>query len=239
MKSEKPAGMPDEVWKQVQNLKYGEGRVRRKAAWALSEIAHGSAIPHLIQALKDENPEVSGNAGIALSEIGEPAIPALKQALKNENETVRQHAAWALKKMEYDKAAVAHLVDVLLKEKDPKVREVAAMALGLLKHESAIEPLIQALKEDDIEVKKAAFQTLLKIGAVLEKKAGEGSKLMPEGEKLLKAITLVKPHFRPNETDKIKTLALHAFYNDKKGEINEKNARLYVKQLRAHEGHLK
>jgi hypothetical protein len=61
----------------------------RAACEALGEIGDPQAIPHLIQALQDEN---SGFAGrrVGVGWIGDPqAIPHLIQALQDEKERVR------------------------------------------------------------------------------------------------------------------------------------------------------
>jgi RNA polymerase sigma factor (sigma-70 family) len=60
------------------------------------------AIPILIQALADKDPDTRAGAATALGEIGPDAaaaIPALKRALQDENEAVRVAAAKALNRM--------------------------------------------------------------------------------------------------------------------------------------------
>ena len=129
-----------------------------------------------------------------------------------------------------------------LKRQAWDVRYKAVWALGEIKHESAVEPLIQALKDKNKDVRESATWALDRIVESLEEKRVEGKKLTPEGEKLLKVLALVKPHFtkdqegRITESWEVQARALEAAYNN---EIDEKNARLYVKQLRAMKGNLK
>jgi HEAT repeat protein len=64
--------------------------VRSAACRALGEIGDPQAIPHLIQALRDDYSDVRSAACWALGRIGDPqAIPHLIQALQDENAWVR------------------------------------------------------------------------------------------------------------------------------------------------------
>ncbi|NYZ77930.1 hypothetical protein H0N96_00830, partial [Candidatus Micrarchaeota archaeon] len=97
---------------------------------------------------------------------------------------------------------------------------------------SAELALTQVLLEDKEDyVRWKADDALRKIACAQKKQ-----QLTPEGEKLSKAHALVKPHFLKNEDINVIAQALQAALT---GEINEENARLYIKQLRAHEGNLK
>ncbi len=234
--------MPEDVWKHVQNLKRENSYERSGAATALGEIKHESAVPSLIETLKDERPEVREIASNALGRIGEPAVPHLIQALKNEHRAVRENAARALGLIKHENAVPA-LIQAL-KDENWDVRERAAKALGEIKHENAVKPLTKALlKDKDPDVKESAAWALFTIARSLTEKQEKGKKITPEGEKLLKTIALFKtllvPHFREDESGHFKARALHAAYNSKEGEIDESNARLFIKQLRAHEGNLK
>ncbi len=231
MKPEKPKGMPDKVWEQVQNLKSGERHVREYGAWALGELKHESAVEPLAEALKDPSWILRSGAVIALGKIKhENAVSALIQALKDKNGDVRARAAEALGEIGHA-SAVPHLIKALKDEKGD-VRRDAAEALGKIKHKSAELALTQVLLEDKEDyVRWKADDALRKIACAPEKQ-----RLTPEGEKLSKAHALVKPHFLKNEDINVIAQALQAAYN---GEIDEENARLTVKQLRAHKGHLK
>jgi len=123
----------------------------------------------------------------SLVEIGEPAVEPLIQALKDEDSFVREGAAEALGKIG-DKRAVEPLIHAL-NDEDWQVRWEAAEALDELGYEPkndtekayyliarknwdelvkmgepAVEPLIQALKDEDIFVREAAVEALGKIG---------------------------------------------------------------------------
>ncbi|NYZ78316.1 HEAT repeat domain-containing protein [Candidatus Micrarchaeota archaeon] len=267
MKLEKPKGMPEKVWEHVQNLKHGNWRARLNSVEALGQIRHESAVEPLTQALKDEDWQVEKAAAEALVKIGEPAASHLIQTLLKDGQwQVREAAARVLGKIKHESAveplaealkdedwrvkeaatralgqmgepALPYLIQTL-KHKNRDVRSSAAIALGEIKRESAVEPLAEALKDKDEWVRKTAVRALEKIGGALEKKREQEEKLTPEGEKLLKALELLseKAQFQTNEDADVQALALHAAYT---GEIDEKNARLFIKQLRAHKGNLK
>jgi len=172
----------------IQALKDKDSDVREKAAEALGKIGDTRAVEHLFQALKDDKDwDVRGKAAEALGEIGEPAVEPLIQALKDEDSVVRRIAAEALGKTG-DKRAVERLIQAL-KDKDEYwvVRERAAEVLDemgweprddtekvyylIVKQEwlpelgeSAVEPLIQALKDKYSEVGIRAAEALGKIG---------------------------------------------------------------------------
>ncbi|NYZ78408.1 HEAT repeat domain-containing protein [Candidatus Micrarchaeota archaeon] len=158
------------------------------------------------------------------------------QYLKHEDFNVRRNTAYALGEIKHE-SAVPFLIQTILKDKNQFVRGCAAEALGEIKHENAVKPLIQTILKDENQfAREKAAEALDKIIESLEEKQEQEEKLTPEGEKLLKAIALVKPHFLKDEYADVKARALHAAYN---GEIDDTTARLLVKQLRAHEGNLK
>ena len=70
--------------------------VREAAAIGLGEIGDASAVPALIAALEDDNPNVIKAATRALVKVGTPALPGLIAALKHRRLRVRRLAAAAL-----------------------------------------------------------------------------------------------------------------------------------------------
>jgi HEAT repeat protein len=78
-------------------------------------------------------------------------VPELLKFLKDEDPEVREYAAAALGDIG-DPRAVSPLLDMLKTE--PKRRYIAAWALGKLKAEAAIDPLILALAEKNDALKK-------------------------------------------------------------------------------------
>jgi len=97
-----PARKPEEkmsleVRRYVKLLKHYNKPERVEAARALADLAHASAVPHLIKALHDDYYAVRTRSAFALGKIKDPsALPHLAQALQDEDTNVREHAAWAL-----------------------------------------------------------------------------------------------------------------------------------------------
>jgi len=80
-----------------EELNRREREVRVEAARALGEIKSPEAVPHLIEALKDEDEGVRSAAAWALGAIKSPeAVPHLIESLKDEDLYVRRAAAEAL-----------------------------------------------------------------------------------------------------------------------------------------------
>jgi HEAT repeat protein len=158
----------------IATLQYPDDDVRWKAAIALGEIGNPDAIEPLIALLSDEDRFVRSRAAHALSMIGEPAVLPLIQTLKNIDPGVRWGAALALGKIK-NPIAVEPLIFALADEEGMVRAEAAAAlaaigtpalgpllsflkgaqgetrievmtALGELRNEDAIEPLVQLLE---------------------------------------------------------------------------------------------
>jgi HEAT repeat protein len=119
-----------------------------------------------IDKLKSPDVEVSGQAGRALIEMGEPAVPALATLLNDPEARVRRAAAstlWGLGTKQ--KAAVPALAGAL-RDPDPEVRLAAAMALESAgsEAEAAVPALVHALKDSDANVRLWAARALGAVG---------------------------------------------------------------------------
>ena len=164
--------------------------IRTGAAEALGRIKDGRAIESLIQALKDETWGVREKAIEALAKIGKSAIAPLVEALEDEDVGVRTETARTLQELRWrpkdpshkasyliarkdwdelvrlGRPAVVSLIKVL-KDKEPRVREKAARALGEIGDIAAVESLTESLEDKESIVREAAQKALDKI-----KKAG-------------------------------------------------------------------
>lgn len=148
---------------------------RRRARMAFMHVAPvaQSALPDLIDALRDSNPEVRWSAANFLSWIGvkanaDAAVPALIKALRDSNTRVRQFAANALRNIgpRGAKQAVPALIQCLADE-TMEVRATAATALGTLGHGTSgtVPVLIKALRDDQEGVRSSAAYGLGELGA--------------------------------------------------------------------------
>jgi hypothetical protein len=142
-----------------------DSRVRVYAAQALGDLGEmpvpdaKSAVPTLIELLKDADSTVRQAAAVALETLYEkakPAIPALKEAVNDKASKVRAAAVsalWIIQGLDA-KSAVPVLLQ-LLKDKDSSVRCTAAVVLRRIgpKAKSAIPALTELLKDKDSEVR--------------------------------------------------------------------------------------
>ncbi len=141
----------------IEALKDGNANFRYMAAEALEEIGDRRAVEPLIEALKDKDFTVRGMAASALGNIKDArAVEPLIKALKDEGRTVRSSAAEALEKIAWQ-------------PKDNVEKAYYLIALGqwdeLVKlGKPAVEPLIEALKDKDSDVRSSAAEALGEIG---------------------------------------------------------------------------
>lgn len=131
-----------------------------------------AAVPHLIEALSDEDGYVRAAAADALGEIrDERAVKALAAAMQyrdnriyedDEDAEARNNAAEALGKIG-DLRAFDDLIHAA-SGKDLLLASYAVDALGMLGDERAIPTLLAALKVADLDLPKAACSALKRIG---------------------------------------------------------------------------
>lgn len=106
------------------------------------------AVSSLIEALKDENPQVRSYAALALGEIRDKkAVEPLMEILDDPSPEVRRNAAYSLGEIG-DIKAVEPLIE-LLKDEDVEVVRFTVIALGLLKDPRATEPICEVMDRDD------------------------------------------------------------------------------------------
>ncbi|MDW5548714.1 HEAT repeat domain-containing protein [Methanosarcina sp.] len=113
----------------------------------------------IIEALKDEDANVSGTAAWALENIkSDTVVNLLIKALNDQDSNVRENAAWILGNIKSDKA-VQPLIKAL-KDENSYVRMHAAWALRDVKLDTAVQSLINALKDEDSNVQIHATRAL-------------------------------------------------------------------------------
>ena len=99
----------------------------------------------------------------SLARIGAASVEPLIRALKCNTVDVRLEVVSALSKIG-DKRAMKPLCELLLNDKESRVRAFAASTLGELKDQSAVTPLIGALKDSDSRVRGDAARALDSLG---------------------------------------------------------------------------
>jgi HEAT repeat protein len=124
----------------------------------IEEFKANKDVKGLINALKDKDINVRGDAAEALGKIGDSrAVEPLIEALKDIVEFI---AIESLRKI--GEPAIDPLIKAL-KNKDTLIRSGAARALGEIRDKRAIEPLTEAIKYGDMFVRSAAVGALEKI----------------------------------------------------------------------------
>lgn len=180
--------MADSVAEHIAALKDEDWGIREDAAIALGESLDPRGVCPLIEALRDSDRAVKTAATSALTAIGGPAVvdlsyclqdpdlsvqeaaasilstiadervlEPLHAALLSQDWVVRMHAARAVGRLGNPRS-VETLV-LLLQDKVPAVRDEAVAALGSL-GESAVEPLVKVLEDQDWRVRLRATEAL-------------------------------------------------------------------------------
>ncbi|MDW5548712.1 HEAT repeat domain-containing protein [Methanosarcina sp.] len=144
--------------------------VRLEAAKALGMIKVRKAIAPLLFALGDENRFVRKEAANALGQLeSEKVLEPLIRIFKSEDPLTRQGAVRALGQINLDGVPdcisdrIFDFTDNALKDKDKFVRKETAKALQSLsesRRERAFESLINALDNEDDEVRRLAAESL-------------------------------------------------------------------------------
>jgi HEAT repeat protein len=150
-------------------LKDPDGRVRRLAAYALSQCNPEEArkeIAALVEALRDDVPRVRARVALALAEIGPEArgaVPTLRKLLHDADPRVRAGAVRALGAIGGEVAPTLPRLLELLKDREAPVRALTALTLAQL-GPSAPEAVaaLDAMRatDPDAEVRAAAAATL-------------------------------------------------------------------------------
>lgn len=118
------------------------------------------------EALKNNDYLVRREAIISLGNLRcKRAVEALIKVLKgDEIEDVRVVAIAVLVNIEDGERVVDVLIDRLENDDCVDVRVAAAEALGIIRDERAIEPLIEAFRDDNDRMRRAAEEALREIG---------------------------------------------------------------------------
>lgn len=135
--------------------------------------------------LHDPAPATRQTAADRLAKIGPQAVPILLEALRDKDPEVRMLACSALMKAQPEPAVAIRAVVKLLKDDDPKVRRAAAWELGLansafgLEEEAdetkeTVDALRSVLGDQDRDVRIAAIEALASLG---RKAASAGDEL--------------------------------------------------------------
>ncbi len=115
----------------------------------------------LVDLLGEDGELTNDRVYALLLELGDEAIPALLPAVKTDDRIKREYVIAALSNLKAD-SAIPAIAAVLADHKLGR-RYIAAWALGEIGDHSAVSPLLNALGDQDEEVRKFATRSLIKL----------------------------------------------------------------------------
>ncbi len=154
--------MGDSVAEHIAALKDEDWGIREDAAMALGESRDPRGVSPLIEALRDSDRAVKTAATSALTAIGSPAVVDLSYCLQDPDLSVQEAAASILSEIA-DERVLEPLESALLSQ-DWVVRMHAARAVGRLKNPRSVETLVLLLQDKVPAVRDEAIAALVAIG---------------------------------------------------------------------------
>jgi HEAT repeat protein len=118
-------------------------------------------LPDLLNDLTGGNETRAEAAVLPLIELGEEAIPALLELTRSSDV---DHRWWGLRVLAQSPQSQAEWLTPFLNDPAREVRQCAALGLALKPDERAIQPLVQALSDEDTMVGSLAVNALVKTG---------------------------------------------------------------------------
>jgi HEAT repeat protein len=137
-----------------------------------------SSLQDLLRDLTSGNETRAERAVPALIDLGEEASPAL-QDLTHSPEV--DHRWWALRVLAQSPHAQAEWLVPFLSDPAREVRQCAALGLAIKPDDRAVQPLAQALSDEDSMVGSLAVNALVKIGGAAVPALIEIVKRRPDG----------------------------------------------------------
>ena len=125
----------------------------------------------------------------ALIDSGEEAIPALRELTQSKDADSRW---WALRILAQSPHSRAEWLVPFLNDTAVEVRQCAALGLSIKPDESAIQPLVRALSDEDTLVSNLAVKALVKIGKSAVPLLIEAVKGGPQSARILALRALVE-----------------------------------------------
>jgi HEAT repeat protein len=120
-----------------------------------------SSLQDLLSDLTSGNETRAEKAVPALIDLGEAAIPALLDLTRSSE---ADHRWWGLRVLAQSPHSQAEWLVPFLNDPAREVRQCAALGLAIKPDETATQPLVQALSDEDSMVSSLAVNALVKIG---------------------------------------------------------------------------
>jgi HEAT repeat protein len=147
----------------------------------------------LLNDLTSGNEARAESAVSSLIDLGEEAIPLLMELTRSEDVDNRW---WGLRVLAQSPHAKAEWLVPFLNDPAREVRQCAALGLSLKPEDSATEPLVQALRDEDSMVSSLAVNALVKIGKAAVPALIEIVKNAPQPARIhaLRALAEIRDH---------------------------------------------
>ena len=139
-------------------LKAGENSIRHSAAEALGRIGDPAGVPALVHALSDKNGWVKNTARDSLKSMGntitQPVLNMIDEIPEESKHTILNILG------ELADVSLKPVFENYLHDSDPQVREAAVTAAGKLDLPTMGVKLLEALKDEDADVRRSAVLAL-------------------------------------------------------------------------------
>ena len=147
----------------VRNLA-GKRRTQIDAATRIFSSLGPMAVPALLEALSQERSRaIRVHLVGMLAAIGDQALPEIRKQLRDKRWFFVRNLVWIIGEIG-DARFVPHL-GIIANHPDVRVRRETIRSTGKLQHEAAIQVLLSAIEDDDLEVQLLAIRGLGRPGA--------------------------------------------------------------------------
>jgi HEAT repeat protein len=152
-----------------------------------------SSLQDLLNDLVGEDERRAEEVVSALIDLGEDAIPALSDLTRSSD---ADHRWWGLRVLAQSPHSRTEWLVPFLNDPAPEVRQCAALGLAARADESAIQPLIRALSDQDSMVGNLAVNALVKIGSTAVPSLIEVVKSAPQSARIhaLRSLAEIRDH---------------------------------------------
>lgn len=148
-----------------------------------------NTLKDLLEDLSSGDDTRAESAATSLIQIGEESIPALLELTKSADADTRW---WALRVLAQSPHTRTEWLVPFLNDPAPEVRQCAALGLCAKPDESATQPLVGALNDEDSLVSNLAVKALVKVGSAAVPALIESVKSGPQSARILALRALVE-----------------------------------------------
>ena len=149
----------------LQFLNDPDEEYRAKLASCLGDIKNKLAVPRLIELLKEENDEIRENAAVALGKIkDEQSTQVLMEHIaQDSSDYVKSACIESIGNLLEGKKESVDIKDiaVVLRNENPSIQSITAVALGKIRNSACILPLIKSMSPIRRDISAESRQDML------------------------------------------------------------------------------